>query len=166
MRIFLSFASEQESVAETILLALCDRGHSVFFSKDDMPPGESYDARIRKAVLASDLMIFLISPQSVTRGRYTMTELAFARQRWPNPSGRLLPVLVAPTLLNTIPAYLKAATILEPLGNIAAETSAQVDTWPSKSHHLAILGFGLLGIATALGSYGSVVLFPPRVGAI
>jgi hypothetical protein len=34
---------------------------------------------------------------------------------------------------------------------------------PSKSHHLAILGFGLLGIATALGSYGSVVLFPPAL---
>ena len=104
MRIFLSFASEQKELAETILLALRDRGHSVFFSKDDMPPGATYDVRIQKAVNASDLMVYLISPQSVTKGRYTLTELSFARQRWPNPNAHVLPVLVATTPLDTVPA--------------------------------------------------------------
>jgi TIR domain len=163
MRIFLSFASEHEQVAEAILLALRDRGHSVFFSKDDLPPAETYDARIQRGVQASDFMIYLVSPESVTRGRYTLTELSFARQRWPNPNGHLLPVLVAPTPLDTIPAYLKAVTILEPLGNIAAETSAEVDKLSIKWHHGTIIRFGLFGIVAALCSYFSILLFPPEI---
>jgi hypothetical protein len=159
MRIFLSFASEQQNIAETISLALRDRGHSVFFAKDDLPPGASYDARIQKGVDASDLMLFLVSPDSVKKGRYTLTELSYARQRWPNPNGRVLPVLVLPTPLDTVPAYLKAVTILEPLGSIAAETSAEVDKLSKKSHHLSLLKFGLFGVVSAICSYLSVKIF-------
>src|ERR1041384_7348944 len=97
MRIFLSFASEQQAEAEPILLALRDRGYDVFFSHDDLPRGSSFDLRIKKAIEASDLLIFLVSPEAVTKGRYTLTELAFARDKWANPSGHVLPVLVAPT---------------------------------------------------------------------
>ena len=56
MRIFLTFASEQQEVADAILLALRNRGHDVFFSHDDLPPGESFDARIQKAIARSDLL--------------------------------------------------------------------------------------------------------------
>jgi hypothetical protein len=63
----------------------------------------------------------------VTDGRYTLTELGFARRKWPTPTGRVLPVMVRKTPLDHIPPYLKALTILESAGNIAAETSAAVD---------------------------------------
>ena len=89
MRIFLTFASEQQNVADSILLALRNRGHEVFFSHDDLPPGESFDARIQKAIAKTDLLVFLVSPESVTKGRYTLTELSFARDQWPSPRGRV-----------------------------------------------------------------------------
>src|SRR4029078_10890483 len=69
IRIFLAFASEQQEVADAILLALRNRGHEVVFSHDALPPGESFDARIQKALARSALLIFLVSPECVTRGR-------------------------------------------------------------------------------------------------
>jgi hypothetical protein len=79
MRIFLSYASEQRTIAEPIAFALRGRGHKVFFDKADLPPGGNDDAQIERAIKQSDLLIFLVSPASVPPGRFTLTELAFAR---------------------------------------------------------------------------------------
>jgi TIR domain len=127
MKIFLSYASEDRSTAEAIAFSLRDRGHEVFLDRDGLRVGEGFDKSIEQAVNNSNIFIFLISPQSVAEGRYTLTELTFARQKWPSPSGHVLPVRVRTTLRNQIPSYLKAVTILEPQGNVAAETSAKVD---------------------------------------
>jgi hypothetical protein len=127
MKIFLSYASEDRSTAEAIAFSLRDRGHEVFLDRDGLRVGEGFDKSIEQAVNKSNIFIFLISPQSVAEGRYTLTELTFARQKWPSPSGHVLPVRVRTTSLDQIPSYLKAVTILEPHGNVAAETSAKVD---------------------------------------
>jgi hypothetical protein len=124
VRIFLSYASEQRGVAETVALALRNQGHTVFFDRDDLPPAASYDEQIRSAIAASHLLVFLISPESVADGRYTLTELGFARKRWASPQGRVLSVQIVPTPLAAVPAYLKAVTILEARGNVAAEVAA------------------------------------------
>ena len=127
MRVFLSHANEDKAAAEATAFSLRDRGHKVFLDKDDLPPGQGYDQQIDRAVRASDAFVFLISPDSVAKGRYTLTELSFARRKWKNPNGRVLPVIIRTTPFDDIPAYLKAVTILEPLGNITAETSVAVD---------------------------------------
>jgi hypothetical protein len=127
MKVFLSHASEDKASAESITFSLRNRGHLVFLDRDDLPAGESYDQRIERAIKDSDLFIFLVSPSSVAQGRYTLTELAFARRKWQHPSGHVLPVMAVKTPFNEIPEYLKAVTILEPLGNITPETSAIVD---------------------------------------
>jgi hypothetical protein len=127
MKIFITHASEDKKVAESITFSLRSRGYTVFLDRDDLPPGESFDQQIRNAVQDSDIFVFLISPDSVADGRYTLTELTFARRKWPNPSNHVLPVMVRKTLPDQIPPYLKAVTILEPLGNITAETSAAID---------------------------------------
>jgi tetratricopeptide (TPR) repeat protein len=126
VRIFLSHASEQADVAETVGVALQAEGHMVFRDRSTLPSGEGYNDRIREAIADSDLFIFLVSPEAVTRGRYTITELEFAERRWPNPDGHLLPVMVKPTEFVTIPAYLRAVTFLEPRGNLPAEVVAAV----------------------------------------
>jgi hypothetical protein len=42
-------------------------------------------------------------------------------------NGRVLPVMARKTSSDQIPSYLKAATILEPVGNVTAEACAVVD---------------------------------------
>jgi hypothetical protein len=127
MKIFLSYASEDRPTAEAIAFSLRDRRHEVFLDRDDLSAGEGFDKSIEQAVNKSNIFIFLISPESVAEGRYTLTELTFVRQKWPSPSGHVLPVRVRATPRDQIPPYLKAVTILEPHGNVAAETSAKVD---------------------------------------
>ena len=125
--IFLSYSSAQANIAERIELALQEAGYSAFRDRSDLAPGEAFNTRIRAAVEASDLLVFLISPESVTNGRYTLTELKFAQEKWQHPSGHVLPVLVAPTPLDSIPEYLRAVTFLQPRGEIAAEVVAEVE---------------------------------------
>ena len=126
MRIFLSYASEQAEIAETIAVALSVEGHEVFRDRSDLPPGDAYHDRIREAIAESDLFVFLVSPESVAKGRYTLTELELAQQQWRNPSDRVLPVVVQPTDVRSIPAYLKGVTLLEPRGNVPAGVVAAV----------------------------------------
>jgi hypothetical protein len=124
MHLFLSYAGEHRATADALALRLRQGGHDVFYDRDDLPPGQSFDDRIREALKDCDGLVYLVSPESVAPGAYTLTELEFARERWPNPSGRVLPVMVVPTPYGAIPEYLKAVTVLEPKGNVVAETAA------------------------------------------
>ena len=71
--IFLSYPSSLEQTAAALELALKGEGYKVFRDRSALPPGESFDARIQAAVEDSDLFVFLITPDSVTPGRYTLT---------------------------------------------------------------------------------------------
>jgi formylglycine-generating enzyme required for sulfatase activity len=126
VKIFLSYASEDRPAATAICLALRAQNHKVFFDRDDLPPGEEYDARIRRAIEESDLFLFLISPESLNRGSYTLTEVEIADRTWRNPSGRMLPVVLRPTPLDAIPAVLKSVTLLEPEGNVPGSVADAV----------------------------------------
>ena len=109
--IFLSYPSSLGETAERIELSLKGEGYAVF--------------RDRSAL--HDLFVFLITPQSVAPGHYTLTELKFAEQRWGHPAGRVLPVMTEPTPIESIPAFLQAVTILKPRGNLVAEVAAEVE---------------------------------------
>src|SRR6266545_3838472 len=124
--IFLSYASEQSEAATHIELSLKGEGYSVFRDRTALPPGESFDARILTAIEESDLFIFLISRESVSPGRYTLTELKFAEQKWGHPAGHVLPVLVEQVPKEAIPAFLRAVTMLNPRGDLTAEVAAEV----------------------------------------
>ncbi len=152
MRIFLSYASEDKSIAEPVAFALRNRGHHVFLDRDDLPEGGEYDARIERAIEQSDYLIFLISPSSVLRGRFTLTELEFARQKWRAADGNILPVMVNETPLIQIPAYLKSVTILEPRGNIAAEVASAVASrgQTANARRAALMGFA--GLVSGVAS--------------
>lgn len=124
MKIFLSYSSPDREVAEEIQLALLGEGHEVFFDKDSLPAGGTYHGRIDEAIRLADLLIFLISPQSLAPGSYALTELKLARSKWRHPRDRVLPVRLGGTPWASIPPYLKSVTILEPTGNVAAEILA------------------------------------------
>ncbi len=138
MHIFITYAKEQRSIAEPIAFSLRARGHDVFLDRDDLPPGRSFGEQIQAALQKCDLLVFLISPDSVAPGRFTLTELEFARQHWRTANNRLLPVMVAPTPMADVPAFARAVTILEPKGDVVAETAAAVDELRSLDHALKI----------------------------
>lgn len=162
-KIFISYAHEYKSKAEDIALALRSRGHAVFLDQDDLPVGRSYDDRIQFAMQSSDVIVFLISPQSVAKGAYTLTELGFARQKWRNPEGHVLPVAIAKTKMSDVPAYLKSVTILQARGNLAAEVGAAVEQLSGATQYKALFFAGTLALLGAFAGLFSGLLI--KVGS-
>jgi len=155
--VFLSYSSSQTDAATRIELSLRGEGHTVFRDRSALPPGESFDARIRAAIEESDLFIFLISRDSVLEGHYTLTELKFAEQKWGHPAGHVLPVFTEPVPKEAIPEFLRAVTMLQPRGDLAAEVSAEVDrmTAPWWRWFLRPKGLALLVLVALLLAGGA-----------
>ena len=61
-------------LAESVAYSLREREYEVFLDRDELPPGQNYDQRIEDGIRQSNVFIFLISPESVEEGRYTLTE--------------------------------------------------------------------------------------------
>jgi hypothetical protein len=121
MRVFVSYASEQHDLAKRIALALHDVAREVFFDRHALAAGEEFNASIRRAVLRSDVFVFLASRDALRAGAYPLTELGIAERRWPHPAGRVLPVLVDGTPVSELPPYLRAVSALVPQGDVVAE---------------------------------------------
>jgi hypothetical protein len=125
--IFLSYASKQRKIAEELAYSLNNSGHMVFFDRSNLAPALGFNEPIHSAINHSDIFIFLISPDSVAEGHYTLSELKFASEKWPAANGVLLPVMAEPTEFINIPAYAQSVTILFPKGNLVAEVTAEAD---------------------------------------
>lgn len=126
MKVFLSYPSSSRPLADRLRLALEAEGHDVFFDRSDLRSGEYFHQTLREAIDGADVLVFLITPASVKRGSYCLTELSQAELRWRRPGGRVLPVVVEPTPMADIPPYLQAVTLLQPQGEPVAETVAAV----------------------------------------
>ncbi len=153
-KVFLCHASEDKPVAERIELALSTAGYRVFYDEQSLPPGGDFHARIEQAILECDLFIFLISASSIAVGKFTLTELKFARKRWPSPIGRVLPVNLQNLPTKEIPAYLTAATLLTVAGNPASEVRAAVESMfaaaPRRNLRRIALAIAVVLLALAL----------------
>ena len=126
MKVFISYPHTNAEMAESLATRLKAEGHEVFWDRTSLPSGESFDDRIRDGIDASDLFICLLTKASLSEGKYARTELKFAQEKWPNPSGRVLPVTLDDAAMASIPAYLKSVTIEQPEGDAVAEVAAEV----------------------------------------
>lgn len=126
MRLFLSYSSEQNDLAGYVYQALLQEGHEVFFDESELRAGGGYHKKIRKEVQSSDGFIFLISPASLAPGCYTLTELGYAKKKWKDPTGHVLPVMVEPVEMEDVDPYLRCVSIMTPQGNAAAEIADAV----------------------------------------
>jgi tetratricopeptide (TPR) repeat protein len=126
--IFLCHASEDKAIVEPIQLALASAGYEVFYDEQSLPPGGDYQARIRAAVNNCHLFVFIASSASIVAGKFTLTELKFARERWPSPIDRVLPVAIDGLKPPDLPNYLQAATVLTVSGSVAAEVRDAVES--------------------------------------
>ncbi len=159
MQIFISYSSKYRELCDRLQLALeADGRHQVFVDRSELTPGRPFDETLREGIKTCDLLLFLLSPESVAPGSYALAELSMARQRWRHPGGHVLPVKVAPVPKEAIPPYLRAVTILEPQGDVVAETVAAVDNVrpPSRRGRLLALLAAALVVAGAFGAWGWV----------
>ena len=155
MNIFLSYASEDRDTAQAVALALRAQGHDVFFDREDLAPGDEYNARIRDAIEQTDLFVFLISAASLDAGSYTLTELEIAQTCWKHPAGKLLPVLLRPLPFEQIPVLLKSVTLLQPEGNVPASVAHAVQriARARRRSWLIKAALALLVVAVAIGAW-------------
>lgn len=154
MKIFISYASEDSAIAKAIALALEAEGHKVFIDRSALIPGGTFNREIRHAIEASQLFIFLVSPNSIAKGRYTLTEMEFAEKKWPRPWGKVLSVTIAPTPKADIPPYLRAGTLLQPQGDVPATVAAEINrlsSWWSRLFGGNRLALVLLTLLLTLG---------------
>ena len=159
MRIFISYSSKYRDLCDRLQLALeADGRHEVFVDRTQLAPGQPFDTTLRQGIEDCDLFIFLLSPESVAPGSYALAELSMAKARWHHPGGHVLPVKVAPVPKDAIPAYLRAVTILEPLGDVVAETVAAVEKVKPPSRRALWLALAVAGVVLAgvLGTVGTL----------
>lgn len=154
MKVFLSYPHTHAEIAASLAARLRANGHDVFWDHTSLPSGESFDDRIHDAIEKSELFVCLITGASLKDGKYARTELKFAEQKWPNPSGKVLPVALDDDAMQAIPPYLKAVTVERPEGDPVAEIVAEVERiakGPIRrlSHAARILG--ILALAVAAG---------------
>lgn len=120
--IFLSYASEDFSVAQQLYFALVNLKHRVFFDKQSLKPGEEFNFEIIDNIRESDFAILLLSQDFLSEGSYCRTELKIIQSNWPIPSGKIFPVIIREISFDILPDYIKSVTVLKPDGNLIAET--------------------------------------------
>lgn len=124
--VFICHASEDKHAVEPIALALTNAGCQVFYDEQSLPAGGDYQGRIEAAIAHCDVFVFVASPASTAPERFTLSELKFARQRWPSPIDHVLPVAIGGIAASALPAYLQSVTIFTASGNLAAEVRNEV----------------------------------------
>jgi len=144
--VFISYSRSDKAIAEQLAHSIRARGFDVFFDRTDVTAGRSYEKKIEKAINTCDLFVFLITPSSIARGKYALTELSIAEARWPVADGNVLPVMLEATPIEQIPSYLKSISLLEPQGNISAEVSADVEELLSSRSKFSFAKAGTIGV--------------------
>ncbi len=162
MDIFISYSSKYRDPCERLQLALDAEGHHCLVDRTELEPGQPFDAELRDPIADCDVFIFLVSPESVATGSYALAELNLAQQRWRHPRGRVLPVVVAPMPIASIPQYLKAATLLQPRGEVVAETLAAVSQMANRGPRALRLALIAFAIVAVIGARAAVYVWQQR----
>jgi len=163
MDIFISYSSKYRDLCERLQLALDAEGHRCFVDRTELDPGQPFDAELREAIADCDVFIFLVSPESVAAGSYALAELNLAQQRWRHPRGRVLPVVVATTPLASIPPYLKAVTLLQPEGEIVAETLAAVAKMGIRGRRPLVLKLTAVALVAVIAAGAAAYVWQQRL---
>ncbi|MGF1464507.1 MAG: toll/interleukin-1 receptor domain-containing protein [Sandaracinaceae bacterium] len=151
MDVFLSYAFEQEHIADELQEVLSQAGHRTFFADLELRGADGFTREISDRIRRADLFLFLISPHAVEPGTYALSELRLAREA----RRRILPVMAVPVPLDALPATLRMRTILAPHGNLAAEVAHRVEELArQRRRRRGLLGLGAVvtvGAGAALG---------------
>ncbi|MEO0425037.1 MAG: toll/interleukin-1 receptor domain-containing protein [Pseudomonadota bacterium] len=163
VRIFISYASSDRAIAEELYHALVQQGHRVFIDSIDLRAGDAYHAELKAQVASADRMLVLISDAALDPSRYTLTELGYAQERWPDPTGRVLPIAISDYDPSRLPPYLRSITVLEPKGNAIAAVLHALAGDGGRRHGLLTAALGVLLAGVVMG--GAYLLRTPSTPA-
>jgi len=125
-KVFLSYAREDREKVADIAAMLSAAGLDVFFDMESLkkPSSDNYYELIQKSVWDCDLFVFFVSARSI-ENTYAVNELEWAKERWPNPAGRVLAIRLGEYAEASLPAFIRANVFVNPLPrNTHFQTSA------------------------------------------
>ena len=174
LSVFVSYSHEQRALGEEIAQALKNAGHDVFFDLESIPASGDYNDRIRCAIEEADRFVFIASKEALAPGKFTLTELQFARERWPIPAGKVIPVLIDDRVrVADLPVYLRSISVMKVEGNAVAEIVGAVQKTRRIGTLCKSVTFGASTLAAVAALYAGaglgirghptdVVLIPPQ----
>src|SRR5712692_4944686 len=107
-KVFISYSRKDSAFAEQLVAALGERHFAAYLDTKDIAPGEAWQQRLGKLILAADAVVFLLSPDAVTSPicRWEVEE-AVRRQK------RVLPVVYRATEIAAIPPQLAELNFID-----------------------------------------------------
>jgi hypothetical protein len=78
LRIFLCHSSEDKSIVRELYDKLRQDGYSPWLDQEDLLPGQSWEAEIRRAVRNADAILICLSKTSTTKSGFNQKEIRFA----------------------------------------------------------------------------------------
>src|SRR2546422_7218280 len=97
-KVFISYSRKDSAFAEQLVAALGERHFAAYLDTKDIAPGEAWQQRLGKLILAADAVVFLLSPDAVRAPICRWEGEEAVRQ-----PKRVLPVVHPPTQLGAIP---------------------------------------------------------------
>lgn len=77
-RVFISYAREDNDIAQRLYDDLKKEGVELWFDKQDLKPGQDWQLDIKKAIMESTFFLALISSKSMAKEGFTQKELKVA----------------------------------------------------------------------------------------
>ncbi len=120
MRVFLSHSRRDQKLARKISQFLVKQGIELWFDEWKLEPGENFAHAIGEGLESSDVMVILVSQDSMTSWQREEIQYAITTPRF---EGRVIPVLVKQT--PNVPWILETLNVVRP-GKTDDETAQRV----------------------------------------
>ncbi|NET06178.1 MAG: TIR domain-containing protein [Symploca sp. SIO2B6] len=107
-QVFLSYSEYNRGVMEKITKSLRRYGLTVWTNKTDIQTGIQFQEEIDHGIEGASNIVYLISPDSL-ESKYCQQEIEYALTL----KKRIIPLLIAPTELTSIPSHIKAIQFID-----------------------------------------------------
>ena len=119
LRVFISHSSVDQVFARKMRNLLFHRANAQVFTADDLSAGEKWETKLRNELSSADVVVALLSPNSV-ESSWVLHEIgaAWALQK------PIIPVVTRRDVLNKIPVSLEGAKVIE-LADVESPENAE-----------------------------------------
>jgi hypothetical protein len=124
MKVLVAGPPELRALAERVARGLADAGHHA--AADASAAGGWPRRSLAQPARRPEVVVLLIAPGTLGEDSRSRHHLERAARRWPDPAGRVIPLLIRPTPLDEIPPYLRSVTLIVPAGDPTADVLSEL----------------------------------------